>query len=482
MSLNGLPNEILLSIISHSAQSETDLAALCLSSRHLRQLTTPILYRKLCYCRDDYYENNQQVPLRLRSLLRNRALGEFVQELDISPKSCSLLSLLFTYDDKILIQKVVKEIVEIGYIKLYYSFSEITTVNRLEIQRKWYEEASVGRWYALITIIVFLCPGLRQIHYTRFDGIIEKHGEENYMEWFFRVVRHSQQAMRDRAARTEPGVLSGAQHPTNVVPLLPHLRHVNYDFSPQLGPLSRDMGTLEPCLLIQTPSVESLHVHGLVQFTQVGFDVLLGLKSLTLEQCVCKASVFGNILRACVRLEYFSYVHGHEGVSNERFEPLLMMDGLSCLTGSLRELRLARGRPRAFKFQSATNSRLGSLSDFNVLINLHLPVEFLVGVEAHPSDVGDTANPWIPELWELVPRSLENLLISGHKKEVILAFAQKEVLELVRRKASVAPRLKSIALVNTSFDEVDGRTLVTLRGASAANQILLSIRKSTQCQ
>ncbi|KFY63637.1 hypothetical protein V496_03810 [Pseudogymnoascus sp. VKM F-4515 (FW-2607)] len=155
------------------------------------------------------------------------------------------------------------------------------------------------------------------------------------------------------------------------------------------------------------------------------------------------------------------------------------MDGLSCLTGSLRELRLARGKPRAFKFKSARNSRLGLFSDFNILINLHLLVEFLVGVKADPSDVSDAANPWVPELWELVPRSLQNLLISGHNKEVILAFSQKEVLELVRRKASVAPKLKSIALVNTSLDEVTGRTLALLRQESAANQIWLSIRKST---
>lgn len=173
-----------------------------------------------------------------------------------------------------------------------------------------------------------------------------------------------------------------------------------------------------------------------------------------------------------MRLEYFSYVHGHKKVAGDRFEPLLMMDGLSCLTGSLRELRLARGKPRAFKFKSARNSRLGSLSDFSILINLHLPVEFLVGVKADPSDVS--------ELWELVPRSLENLLISGHNKEVILTFAQKEVLELVRRKASVTPKLKSIALVNTSLDEVTGRTLALPRQESVANQIWLSIRKSTQ--
>ena len=54
-----------------------------------------------------------------------------------------------------------------------------------------------------------------------------------------------------------------------------------------------------------------------------------------------------------------------------------------------------------------------------------LPVEFLVGMTADPYDSNDKADPWALELWKLVLRSLEYLLVSGLKTEVILAFARK---------------------------------------------------------
>ncbi|KFY90307.1 hypothetical protein V500_05213 [Pseudogymnoascus sp. VKM F-4518 (FW-2643)] len=62
------------------------------------------------------------------------------------------------------------------------------------------------------------------------------------------------------------------------------------------------------------------------------------------------------------------------------------------------------------------------------------------------------------------------------RTEVILVFARKEVLELVKKKGSVAPKLKNIALLNISLDEVGGRALAPPRETSAASEILLSIR------
>ncbi|OBT60721.1 hypothetical protein VE03_09787 [Pseudogymnoascus sp. 23342-1-I1] len=135
------------------------------------------------------------------------------------------------------------------------------------------------------------------------------------------------------------------------------------------------------------------------------------------------------------------------------FEPLLMMECLLSLTRSLRQLRLAMDRPLILEDNFSMNTRLGSLAGFKVLTHLFLPVEFLAGMAAGCAGVDHQANPWGPELWGLVPRSLEYLLISGLVKEVNLAFAQKEILELVRRKASVAPKLKSIVLVDISLDE-----------------------------
>ncbi|OBT43809.1 hypothetical protein VE00_06308 [Pseudogymnoascus sp. WSF 3629] len=465
MSLHGLPGEIILNIISHVGQNESDLAALCLSSRHLRSLATPILYRKLC-CRDDNFSDRRLVPLLLRSLLHDRALGGFVQELDISPRSCEFLGLSFTYEDKILVPKVVTEIVETGYFKQHYGFSATPAIDRWQKYRKWWEETWEGSWYAIITIIIFLCPGLRQIRCKRRNSVIPSDGEESYIEWFFRVVRHSQQAMRDGAIRTGPRELLEAQGLKSMSPFLPHLRHGRFTFKPEWGQPS-DGVKLELLLFIQTPSVESLHLNGFVQRTQVRIDFLSGLKTLIMEQCVCEARVVGSILQACVRLEYFSYVHGHKEATINKFDTLLMMEGLLCLTGSLRQLRLARGSPLVIESNSASNSRLGSLAGLKVLTHLVLPVEFLVGMEKG-------TGPWDLELWKLVPRCLEYLLIGGLENEVMLAFAQQEVLELVKRKSIVAPKLNRIILQNISPVEADGSALTLLKEACGENQVWLS--------
>lgn len=466
MSLHGLPGEIILDIISHIGQSESDLATLCLSSRYLRSLATPILYRRLC-CRDDNLSNRRLVPLILRSLLRDRALGGFVQELDISPRSCEFLGYSFIYEDKILIPKVVTEIAEIGYFKQHYGFSATPPIDRWQIYRRWWEQTWEGNWYAIITIIIFLCPSLRKIRCKRRNGVLPSDGEENYIEWFFRVVRHSQQAMRDGAIRTKPRALLEEQGPKSMAPLLPHLRHGRFTFKPEWGQPS-DGVKLELLLLIQTPSVESLHLNGFVQLTQIRLDFLSGLKTLIMEQCVCEARVVGCILRASVRLENFSYVHGHDKATTSKFDPQLMMEGLLFLTGSLRQLRLTGGSPLAIESNSARNSRLGSLVDFTVLTHLVLPAEFLVGTATGTGQ-------WDLELWKLVPRCLEYLLIGGLENEVMLAFAQQEVLELVKRKSIVAPKLNRIILQNISPVDADDGALMLLKEASRANQVWLSI-------
>ncbi|KFY48428.1 hypothetical protein V495_01342 [Pseudogymnoascus sp. VKM F-4514 (FW-929)] len=466
MSLNGLPDEVLLSIIGHFAESEIDLATLCLTSRHLRSLTTPLLYQKLC-CRDDNLVCRRVVPLTLRSLVRDRELGKFVRVLDISPRDSGYIGPLFDHEDKILIQKAVTEIVEIGYSKQHYGFSVTPDFDKWRLCKKWWEEACEGKSFAMIAIILFLCPGLRQIYYLYgyYSDHLPNDREDNYVEWFFRVVRHSQQATRDGMVRIEPGG-SVAQGPKNMTPMLPNLRHGKFAFRPK-GREQGDWGNMEVTMFIQTPSAESLYLNGFIKPLQARPDFLMGLKSLTLQQCIFEASVLGNILQACVRLEYFSYSHGYPWTRFDEFDPLLMMEGLLSLSGSLRKLRLARGIDRYFKSNSARDSKLGSLASFKALTHLALPVEFLVGMAPYT----DTE---APKLWELVPKSLEYLLVGGLEAEVMLDFAQKEVLELVKRKQSIAPKLTRIILQNIDPIAAGGCALSPLKRASRENEVSLS--------
>ncbi|KFX95611.1 hypothetical protein O988_05721 [Pseudogymnoascus sp. VKM F-3808] len=465
MSLNDLPEEVLLSIIDHFAQTEKDLVTLCLVSQHLRYLTTPLLYQKLC-CRDENLMDRRLVPLTLRSLVRDRKLGEFVRVLDISPRDSGFIGTLFNHEDKMLIQKAVTEIVEIGYSKQHYGFSVTPNLDKSKLCKHWWEDACEGKCSAMIAIILFLCPGLRQIYYLwgYYYDHIPKDREDHYVEWFFRIVRHSQQATRDGMLRIEPPG-SEAQSLKKMTPMLRHLRHGKFAFRPT-DREQGDWGNLELTMFLQTPSAESLCLNGFIKPIQARPDFLMGLKSLTLEQCIFEASVLGNILQACVRLEYFSYSHGHPRTSFDKFDPLLMMDGLLCLSGSLRQLRLARGIPYVLESNSARNSKLGSLTSFEVLTHLVLPVEFLVGMAAD-------ADPRAPKLWKLVPKSLEYLLIGG-LQEVMLNFAQKEVLELVKRKQSIAPKLTRIILQNIDPIAAGSCALSPLKRASRENEVWFS--------
>ncbi|KFZ06043.1 hypothetical protein V501_07782 [Pseudogymnoascus sp. VKM F-4519 (FW-2642)] len=200
--------------------------------------------------------------------------------------------------------------------------------------------------------------------------------------------------MRDGAIRTKPRALLEEQGPKSMAPLLPHLRHGRFTFKPEWGQPS-DGVKLELLLLIQTPSVESLHLNGFVQLTQIRLDFLSGLKTLIMEQCA--------------RISYGLYCPHH----------------------------------------------------------LVLPAEFLVGTATGTGQ-------WDLELWKLVPRCLEYLLIGGLENEVMLAFAQQEVLELVKRKSIVAPKLNRILLQNISPVKADGGVLMLLKEASRENQVWLS--------
>jgi hypothetical protein len=387
--------------------------------------------------------------------------------LDISPRDSGYIGPLFDHEDKILIQKAVTEIVEIGYSKQHYGFSVTPDFDKWKLCKKWWEEACEGKSFAMIAIILFLCPGLRQIYYLYgyYSDHIPNDREDNYVEWFFRVVRHSQQARRDGMVRIQPGG-SVAQGSKNMTPMLPNLRHGKFAFRPT-DREQGDWGNLELTMFIQTPSAESLYLNGFIKPIQARPDFLMDLKSLTLEQCIFEASVLGNILQACVRLEYFSYSHGHPWTSIDKFDPLLMMEGLLCLSGSLRQLRLARGGPWVLESNSARNSKLGSLTSFEVLTHLVLPVEFLVGMAVD-------AGPRAPKMWELVPKSLEYLLIGGLQTEVMLDFAQKEVLELVKRRQSIAPKLTRIVLQNIDPIAAGGRALSPLKRASRENEVWFS--------
>jgi hypothetical protein len=125
------------------------------------------------------------------------------------------------------------------------------------------------------------------------------------------------------------------------------------------------------------------------------------------------------------------------------------------------------GSPLAIESNSARNSRLGSLAGFTVLTHLVLPAEFLVGTATGTGQ-------WDLELWKLVPRCLEFLLIGGLENKVMLAFAEQEVLELVKRKSIVAPKLNRIILQNISPVDADGGALMLLKEASRVNQVWLS--------
>lgn len=367
-------------------------------------------------------------PLLLSSLLRDRALGEYVQVLDISPGSYGG-GTCFTDEDKMLVEKAVEEILEIDFIE------DDDYIYKPNI-RIWWEDVRKGRWDATIAIVLFLCPGLRKLRCVKWRDDEEGEEGENYIEWFMKIVRRSQEdAILLGFKRTDLVALSRALKHTDLnykVPLLPHLQHGKFELAPEYGQID-DEGTVGLLHFIQPPSLETFYIHGIVQDFQISSSMrLLGLKKLVMEQCVCKADTIASMLRACAQLEDFSYEHGHKEADLGAVDPLLLMEGLLCLTGSLKKLRFARAQREFWHCNLAMYCRLGSLANFRVLTHLSVPIEFITRLEilsdnpdesfSEPDE--DEDDPLIMGLWKLVPGSLEYLFIDGVEEEVLLAFAE----------------------------------------------------------
>lgn len=476
MSLNGLPDEIVL-IIGHHVRCRSDLAALYRSSRRLRILTRPILYRKI-RCRDGQELDEHMVPLLLSSILRDRALGEYVQVLDISPGGYGGGG-CFTDEDKMLIQKAIEEILETGFIE------DDDYIYEPDLQT-WCENVCKGQWDATIAIVLFLCPGLRKLRFVKWTADEGDEEEESYIVWFMNIVSRSQQdAILRGIKRADLGVLSKALKHSDLkhrVPLLPHLRHGKFELALKYGQID-DGVKVELLHFIQPPSLETFYIRGIMQYYQFRPNMRLGLKKLVMEQCVCEANTIASMLRACAQLEDFSYEHGHKEAVLGAVDPLLLMKGLLCLTESLRRLRFARAQREFWHCNLATYCRLGSLANFRVLTHLSVPIEFIRRLEIltdNPNEPyyqseEDENDPLTMGLWKLVPVSLEYLFIDGVEEELLLAFAEQDLHQLVLRKWSFAPKLRHIVIGKISREEaVSGSALTPLKEACTANEVCLT--------
>ncbi|OBT89368.1 hypothetical protein VE02_01396 [Pseudogymnoascus sp. 03VT05] len=438
MSMNSLPNEIALASV-----------------------TMPILYRKLRYC-DGQELDALMVPLLLRSLLRDRALVEYVQVLEISPGSCDG-NIWFTDKGKVLIQKAVEEILEIDFVddEHYIYTPNIQT---------WRDDVCKGGWDAIIAIILFLCPGLRKLHCVKWKDAKKDEEEENYVEWFMEIVSRSQEqaiimGFKDLGALAEALKHTDLKHR---IPLLPHLQHGKFELTPEYGQPD-DEGTVGFLHFMQPPSFETFYIRGIVQDFQFKSDMRLGLKKLVMEQCVCDTTTIASVLQTCSHLEDFSYEHGNEGVHFGAVDPLFLMKGLLGLTGSLRKLRLARAQEEFWDCIQAEYSRLGSFASFQVLTHLSVPI-----------DQQDYDDPLTMGLWKLVPRSLEYLFIDGTEENVLFTFAQQDLQQLVLKKWSFAPKLRHIVLGNISpGGAISGSALTPLKEACTVNGVRLTTQTYT---
>ncbi|OBT72191.1 hypothetical protein VF21_10515 [Pseudogymnoascus sp. 05NY08] len=414
------------------------------------------------------------VPLLLRSLLRDRALGEYVQVLEISPGSCDGI-ICFTDEDKVLIQKAVEEILEIDFV------DDEHYIYRPNIQT-WWEDVCKGRWDAVIAIILFLCPGLRKLRCMKWKDAKEGEEEENYIEWFMKIVSRSQEQAIIMGFK-DLGALAQALKHTDLKhrkPLLPHLQHGKFELTPEYGQPD-DGGAPRFLNFIQPPSLETFYIRGIVQDFQFKSDMRLGLKKLVMEQCVCDTATIASVLQTCSQLEDFSYEHGNEGVHFGAVDPLFLMKGLLGLTGSLRKLRFARAQEEFWDCIQAKYSRLGSFASFQVLTHLSVPIEFISRLELysdHPSiphSQQDDDDPLTMGLWKLVPRSLEYLFIDGTEEKKLFTFAQQDLQQLVKKKWSFAPKLQHIVLGNISpREEISGSALTPLKEACTANGVRLT--------
>jgi len=130
------------------------LASLALISRHLNQITTPLLYRTFVQTQ------GSAIPTMLRLLVNMPEIGSLVKRLVISELDESIGMDMLGFSRK-----------ELGRLGL-----DEETLEHFEIERPdWIEHVEAGEWQAVVALLLVVLPSLQEIDFVSYHkaGLFE---------------------------------------------------------------------------------------------------------------------------------------------------------------------------------------------------------------------------------------------------------------------------------------------------------------------
>ncbi|KFY39646.1 hypothetical protein V495_05819 [Pseudogymnoascus sp. VKM F-4514 (FW-929)] len=170
-SLDGLPNEIISAILMETDRAA--LAALCHVSRYFYSLVTPSLYRVIQHYEDAPHDP-RRVPLLLRSLLGNPALGEHIVEVQFSLPGLEYEDVgCFSEEEWVLVRGLVAKLYETGlFTEELFSMNILHTTEVPEgiaSEVSWNKSVREGHWDAIFSLMLYCCPSLEKLQGFQWD-------------------------------------------------------------------------------------------------------------------------------------------------------------------------------------------------------------------------------------------------------------------------------------------------------------------------
>ncbi|KFY03955.1 hypothetical protein O988_01096 [Pseudogymnoascus sp. VKM F-3808] len=489
-SLDGLPNEIISAILIETDRAA--LAALCHVSRYFYSLVTPSLYRVIQH-HENAPHDPRRVPLLLRSLLGNPALGGHIVEVQFSLPGPEYEDVgCFSEEEWVLVRGLVAKLYETGLLtEELFSMNILHTTEvpkGIASEVSWNKSVREGHWDAIFSLILYCCSGvekLRGFQWNRWDAPGHSYPGFYFLGFFMSAV----------ALSKTPEYLH-AQKPS-AVPILPNYRGAH---------LSNKTGSDDRPILLQSllpflysSSIELDRVNAKIEGGPTQRHRLWGrwrfcLKKIVIKQSTMTADTLRYLLASCDALEEFVLEHGTEegdySVPSGNMQRMVydqgpLVGGLQRSKKSLTRLELARGFEYLYNRKLADiEQTLGSLVEFEVLTHLAVNLEFLIW-QKKPNGKST--------LCGILPRSLESLFIATEDvpksdspdsdfshavvlwNENLLFRNIHHFEELVLRKEDFVPNLRHIVLDGIQLEEADNSVLRALKRACKTYNVQLSI-------
>jgi len=384
MSLLALSTELLLSIatwvavpslsIFHNSPSPTtaSLASLALVSRHLNQITTPLLYHTFVQV------GYSALPLLLRALVEK-------------PELCLLVKKLVISEIEDMVRMDMLDFSQTDLEKLGLEGEDLRYFERENPE--WRKQIEEGQWQAVIALLFLILPSLEEID-------VESHRVSNEGS----PKGYIDAALAYAAARQ---LIPESKH------CLRCLKRVSMAYYDSMMGISIDV--LLPFCALPSVTKAKIYMAADEEWTTPSPALQYNVEDLEFSMSNIAPDVLVKILRCFPRLKRLSYDNGGAVVGYEDFLPQYMGRGIAHLQGYLEELIVYN--------QEDVNGdeeprSIGSLVEFKKLKKIDLWYYCLLAADAD-DDKDEGGEEGRPRLVDVLPASLEQLVLWQCKPDIL---------------------------------------------------------------